>query len=513
VSGGIAPADLRERALRGVAWSAVERWGGQLMNLAVFVVLVRLVPPEAFGLVALATVFIAFAEAFVDQGLGDAVIQRKSVDPEHLDTAFWMNLAAGVLFAALTVALAAPIAELLREPRLAPVLRWLALLFPIAALNGVQQSLFERDLDFRVLSLRSLAAIVAGGVAGLGAAFLGYGVWALVAQEVVRRAVAAAMLWVASAWRPGLRFSWVRLRELLAFGANSAGIRLLNFANTRSDDLMIGYVLGPVQLGLYSVAYRGTRMITGVLTSMVARIAFPVFARLQGDPVRLRRAFYLVTQHMSLVSFPVFVGMAVAAPDIVAAMFGPRWAASVPVMRVLAFIGILHSLFFFNSTVVMSMGRPGLRLALNTLNAVANVAAFLLVVRWGIVAVAAAFVVRGYLLSPLPLWAVHSLIDIDLKTYLKRFVAPAVATGVMAAAIAAVRMGAEGWVSSPWVMVALDIGVGVLVYAVTLRMLAPSVVRESLELIGQVLSAGGRRGTVPSAGPVEPPPVEASPLG
>jgi PST family polysaccharide transporter len=216
---------------------------------------------------------------------------------------------------------------------------------------------------------------------------------------------------------------------------------------------------------------------------------------------------------MSLVSFPVFVGIAVAAPDVIAAVFGPRWAASVPVMRVLAFFGILHSLFFFNTTVVMSMGRPGLRLAINTLNAAANVAAFALVVRWGIVAVAAAFVVRAYLLSPLPLWAVHSLIDIDLKSYLKRFVAPAAATGVMAAAIAAARVAAQGWVASPWVMVALDVGVGALVYAVTLRALAPRVVKESLHLIGQVLLAGGRRRAAPNNVSGEPPPVEVLPLG
>ena len=512
MSGASPEGSLREKALRGVAWSAVEKWGGQLMNLAVFVVLVRLVPPGAFGLIALATVFIAFADVFVDQGLSDALVQRKSLDPAHLDTAFWMNLVAAGLLVCLTIGLSSPISTLFDEPQLAPVLRWLAVLFPIAAMNGVQQAMFERTLDFKVLSLRSLVAIVAGGVTGIGAALLGYGVWALVAQEIVRRSVAAAVLWGASEWRPSRRFSRTRLRELLAFGANSAGVRLLNFANTRFDDLLIGYVLGPVQLGLYTVAYRGTRMISGVLTAMVSRIAFPVFSRLQGDPQRMRRAFYLVTQHMSLVSFPVFVGMAVAAPDIVTAMFGAEWYASVPVMRVLAFIGILHSLFYFNSTVVMSMGRPGLRLALNTLNAIGNVLAFLLVVRWGIVAVAAAFVARGYLFSPLPLWVVNRLIDIDLRTYLRRFIAPALATGVMAVAILATRMWVEGWSNSAWMRLTLDVCVGVMTYSIALRVLAPDLVRQAVTLLSQVLSAG-RRSVLANPESAELPRAKASGLG
>src|SRR5262249_51032764 len=167
---------------------------------------------------------------------------------------------------------------------------------------------------------------------------------------------------------------------------------------------------GATALGFYSVAYRLLLIMTNVLTATLSQVAMPMFARIQHDRQRVRRSFYTATQLTSLVSFPAFIGVAVLAPQIVHAFFGPHWTRSVAVMQALAFIGILHSLFYFNGAVLTGLGKPGWVLALTAINAAANVPAFAVAVQWGILAVAIAYVVRGYLLAPLPLLAVRRLV-------------------------------------------------------------------------------------------------------
>lgn len=480
--------DLRDRTLAGVAWSALERSGGQGMNLLVYFVLVALVEPRAFGIIALAGVVVALVEVFVDQGFADAIVQREELEPEHLDTGFWVNLAAGLVLTAATFLLAGPVAGLFDEPGLGPVLRWMSLAFTVGALGGVQHARFRREMDFRTLSMRSLIGVGVGGVAGVAMAVAGMGVWALVAQELVRRTVGTAVLWAASDWRPGKGLSRRHFRDLFAFGVNVAGTRLLNFVNTRLDDLLIGFFLGSVALGYYSVAYNGLRALTALITSVTAQVALPLFSRLQSDVERLRRSFHQAVRYTAVGAFPVFLGVAAVAPVAVPTIFGEQWSPSVPVMQVLCFIGVLHSVGYFNASLIVALGRPGWRLALNAVNAAGNAVAFFIAVRWGIVAVAFAYVLRGYLFSPLPLWAVDRLMGLRLSTYLRNFVEPGAAALVMAVAVLAAERFLEGAVPGYLLLVGSVAG-GAALYGALLRVTAPDLVRQAVTEIRRMRGA------------------------
>ena len=478
---------LREKAVRGIAWSAVRNWGSRAVNFVVFLVLAWLLAPENFGLVALASVYIALIEVFVDQGFADALIQREGLTPAHLDTAFWTSLALALLFVAGTALSAGPVARLVGRfdqalaygaestaslEALGPVIRWLSLAFVLTALIGVQEALFERNLDYRVLAVRSIVAMVVGGSVGVIMAFMGYGVWSLVGYQLSERAAAAVVLWAASDWRPRLRWHTARFRELFSFGINIVGANLLGFLNRRSDNLFIGVVLGPTALGYYVVAYRLFNVATQLITSTVSSVAFATFSRLQGDRPRMRQGFYTATGTVSLVAFPLFIGGAIMAPELIAVLFQPKWLPSAPVFQVLAFVGLLHAVFYFNDAVMRAMGRPGWILALSALYAVCNVAAFALVVRYGIVAVAVAYVVRAYVLAPLPLWAVRRLIDIRWRAYLRPFRTPLIGTLLMAGAVLGTKMGLEGQAPTA-VELSVGILVGALVYGLAVWRLEP----------------------------------------
>lgn len=484
--------DLREAAARGVGWSALQATASRILSALVFVLLARLLEPDAFGVVAVASVFVAFMTVLVDQGFSQALVQRASLDRRHLDTAFWANLAAGAVVVALVAGAASPLADLFDEPDLAPILRALSLAVVASALGAVPTALLRRRLAFATLALRGLLSIAAGGLAGLTAALAGLGAWSLVIQLVVQASVETTVVWSTCDWRPGRSVSWSSARDLLSFGASVTGTSLLNFLNRRSDDFLIGLVLGSTALGLYTVAYKLLLLMTDVLTRTIEVVAFPVFSRVQDDPPRFVRGFYAANRASLAVATPAYLFVAAFAPEVVEVAFGPEWSDSAPVLRALAFIGILQASLLFNATLVGAAGRPDLALLVTAVNGVANVVAFALVVSNGILAVAVSYVVVGYLLAPLSLWSVRRVLPYDIRTYLRLYVPPLIGSAVALLPLLAADAALDERLG-PLPRLALAGVVAPVLYVGTLRLAFPALARELWSFAGDVLPWRRRR--------------------
>jgi PST family polysaccharide transporter len=472
---------LRQKSISGLFWSAAQSWGGQVVTLVVFAVLARLLDPSAFGLVAMANVFVAFTKIFIDQGFAMAIIQRLDLEEEHLSTAFWTNVIVGLFLTGAGIASAGMIAALFGEPQLESIIRWLSIVFMVSSLSAVQQAILKRDFGFRKLAVRSLVAVLISGVIGVTMAFLGYGVWSLVAQQVSNAIVQVALLWRVSTWRPNAVFSFRHFNDLFSYGANIVGINIAEFLNRNADKFLIGYFLGPVSLGYYAVAYKLLETLSRLFASVTNQVVFSSFSALQNNIDRMRAVFYSATQFTSLITFPMFAGFAVIAPYFVVLVFGDQWAASVPVVQILMLAGILESVFLFNGNVMLAMGKPSWRLKLNLLNAFVNVIGFLIAVQWGIVAVAAAYVIRAYLLSPLPLLLVKKLIGLRIDTYLANIRVPVIATVVMAIAVYYAAPELARLVSTQ-TTVALSVALGICVYFATVAVLSPSLLKKARDL-------------------------------
>jgi O-antigen/teichoic acid export membrane protein len=479
-----APGSLGQAAVRGLAWTVLRSVCSRMVGSVVFVVLARLLDPKAFGTVALASVFVVFISLLVESGFGEAVIQRRQVSEVVLNTAFWVNNALGVALALITATSAGLLGRLFHQPELAPVLRALSLVFVLAALGSVPQALLRRGLGFRQIALRGVVATVAGGAVGVGMALAGFGVWSLVGQILANALVGTAVLWLACSWRPGAAVSRSSLLELFGFGANILGERVALFASRRSDDFLIGLVLGPIALGLYTAAYRILLLLTEMIIWTIEGVAFPVFSRLQEEPDRSRRAFYAVTQLCCAVATPAFLSLAVLAPELMRVAFGPKWIEAIPVMQVLALVGIPQSVTYLNKAVVNAAGRPDLSLRVAALTGVANVVAFVLVVRWGILAVAISYVVCSYLVAPISLWSVSRVVEVELKPYLRLFVAPVTSGLAMLAAVVAARAALANAVTGLAEIAALLLVAGI-VYLLVLAL-------TGRQLLRMVLSNGRR---------------------
>lgn len=473
---------IKQKAIKAVVWSAIQNWGSQAGSLIVFIILARLLSPEAFGLVALANVFLAFMNIFLDQGFAKALIQRQHLEPEHLDTAFWTHLISGIVLTGLSFTTAGLVANFFKQPQLIPILQCFSFLFFINSLSHVQKAILMREFAFQTLATRALLGIFIGGVVGIVMALWGFGVWSLVSQQFLYESVAVFVLWGASDWRPRFKFSIKHFQELFSFGINIVIFQFLSFFNKRSDNLLIGYFLGEVALGYYAIAYRVLQVMTQLLVFTTKQVALPTFSRLQTEPERFRQAFYKATKFTSLVAFPTFLGMATLAPELVVSLFGAQWIPATPVMQVLAFAGMINSISLFKGSVFMAMGKPSWQLKIGLFQAALNLIAFLVAVRWGIIAVALAYVISSYIVFPITQWAISKLINIPLLMYLKQFITPVISSLGMVCFILISKIILDNWIGDQGLLI-ICILIGIISYGLIIRIVEADLFKELLNLV------------------------------
>ena len=473
--------DLKQEAVRGVFWSAAQKWGVRIISFFVILILARLVSPESFGLVAYAIVFTSFAQIIVDQGFSDAIVQFSNIEREHLDTAFWIGIFTGTTLTLASVAASGLIAKIFREPQLREIIIWLSPIFILSALSSVQQSILRRSLDFKKLTLRSLISTSTSGVVAITMALLGYGVWSLVAKLLVDSAVSVIALWRISDWRPNFSFSWKHFHELFSFGINIIGGDLVDFLSVHADDFLIGYYLGTVALGYYTMAYNLLNVLTDLLVTVPNKVAFPIFSKLQNDPIRLKSAFYEVTQLQSIVAFPLFLGLLVVAPEAVSVLYGVKWVASTSVIQILMFMGIARSASYFYSSIFRAAGKPSWRFRIYSLTAIMNVIGFLLVVRMGINAVAASYVIVSYILMPIYFLMIKNLIKVTIPSHLRQYV-PAFLSSLIMIVFVFIIKNLLGDIFSTPIRLVILIAAGGGSYILSLRLIHPTMLTKMLEL-------------------------------
>ncbi len=463
-------ASVASSAARGAAWMGLDATVNQTVSLGVFIVLGRLLEPKAFGLVACAAVVLWLLRVVVDQGFGSALIQRDQLTSVEIDTAFWTAVITGTSVAALTVAVAPLIADLFSQPRLAAVMRVVSVVFVLAALDGTQSALLTRAMDFRSQAIRRLAATFVSALAAIALAASGAGVWALVAQLVTFEAVSVILLWSLADWRPSFRFSRASFCELLKFGASVTGIRFLINVGGNADNLLIGVVIGPIALGYYVIAFRVMTVINQVLALTLLQVVFSTFSRLRSDPDVLNDAFYRSANLVSAAAFPIYAGLALVAHPLIVAVFGAKWTPSAAVLEALTLAGLVQCQTIFSSQYAIALGKVHNELRWTTLLVAAQLVGFAIAVSFGIVAVALSLGIVLAVAWPVRLLWLRRVGGLNPREYFRPYPSIVGATAAMAAAV----IGAGQLVTDhrSVVQLAVQIPVGVVVYALALLLFA-----------------------------------------
>lgn len=429
----------KQKALRGVAWTGTANWGCQLLSFFVYTGLARLLNPHAFGIVALAGVYIAFIQIFVTQGFGAAIIQRGELEEEHIDSAFWIAMATAGAFCLISILIAGEVAYFFKEPEIAPVIQWLSISIVLFALSSIPTAILTREMNFRALAIRSLATTGFGGAIGLAMAFRGWGAWSLVGQQLVGAALGAICLWFAVPWRPRLRISKQHLRDLYGFSLSLTGNDILWFFSQKSDQTVVGYGFGSIGLGPYSLASKVTSLVYDAVVSPFQTVAFPAFSKLQSEPQRIESALHKFCEMSSFLCLPVFAGLAVVAPEVVPLLFGSRWSAAIPILQLLCCYGAARVILAFMHPFMLAKGRAGLYLLMNVILSVLTLAGCLIALRMGPDSIALSMT-----LSMLSFFAVFLVIareslDIRPILLLKSFAFPVLCSSLMLIAVELLR--------------------------------------------------------------------------
>jgi len=455
---------LGNRIVSGAFWSAVETWGRQVALFLIFVVLAQYLGPQDLGLAALAAVAPTILCVPVVQGFPDALVQRPQVDREHFESVFWLLLAGGLGLSA-SIYVAAPlVAHFFSEPLLEGLIRWTSLIVVIQALAAVPTAILKRELNFRLLAIRTLAGTILSGATGVGMAMAGFGVWSLIGMQLVKVSSEAFILLVFSGWRPRLRFSLAHCRDLSGFAVPLIVQSLWTFMNEELPKVILGAFLGTYAVGIYTFARRLLDLMVQGLLSPLTNIAMPAISRLQERPEKVDQFFDTGIRLAGLVAFPAFVGFAAIAPDAVPLVFGAHWASAVLPVQMLMILGLLRTVDSLCGLTLLALGYSKLVLALNVTYTVLVLIALPAGASINLEAALAAQILCNLVLVPIFLGLAQRLAKLDVLTPLSFFPRLATASGVLYVAVTGWRLGLPAG-TPPELVVGSAILVGAAVYS------------------------------------------------
>ena len=346
------------------------------------IVLARLLSPYDYGCIGMLSIFMVLAEAFIDGGFGAALIQKKRPTQEDYSTIFFWNLGMAVLLYLVLYFCAPAIARFYNTPLLSSVLRVQGVILFIYAFNIVQRNQLRKKLNFKVLSIVSIATSIIALVVTIVMAYKGFGVWALVVQGIILAAIPAIVFWFFIKWRPIFVFSWKSFRELFGFGFYMFLTHLLNSFGQQIQGLLIGKVYNPSTMGYYSKAHSVEKVASNSVSSVMTQVTYPLYAEAQDDKKLIINMIKRITVTLSYFTFPIMFILVLLAKPIFVLLYSEKWVACVPYFQVLCIAGLANCLVSVNLQTISAIGKSKVMFAWTMVKRTVGIAAIVLGLLW-----------------------------------------------------------------------------------------------------------------------------------
>ena len=430
--------NLRQKVVSGIKWGTGAKLSGQLVSWVCTIIVIRLLTPEDYGLMALASAFVSFLILFNELGLGAALIQRQDLDETTLRKAFGLLFLFNLFLLCITFAAAPLVGWFFDEPRLIPLIRVLALQFLVMGFSIIPKSILTRSMDFRKLWIVDVISVVFGSFSTLLLAWKGWGVWSLVWGSLVTISCKTLGFNIVAPFLRFPIFSIRGMRDILSFSGYVAGERFFWFFYMRADSLIIGKLLGNEILGLYSVAKGLAALPMNHFIGLINSVAFPAFSSIQTDPPKAGMHFLKAVRLMGLIAFPALWGLSCIAPELFAVLLGAKWILGAEPFRFLCLAVPFLMISSMMSYAVLGMGRPKIHFAITFVAALVMPAAILISVRWGLIGVSLAWAVIYPLIFLFNLFQVVRVFGLRVRNALKAMARTVFATIVMYGAVSGI---------------------------------------------------------------------------
>ncbi len=462
---------LRAQAAAGVKWTTLASGIIVVSEVLRTIVLARFLYPIDFGLMAMVTVVVGFAQMYTDVGISAAIIHRQDSTKAQLSSLYWLNIFAGWVMFVLFWLCTPLITKFYGEPGLPPLLHAVGIVFLITPICSQFEILLQKELLFDALAKRDIGASVGQTCVAIVLAVLGFGVWAMVYGFLIAAVLRVALLLHVgfTQFRPSFHFKWSDLKGYLGFGLFQIGERSAYYLSQRFDQLLIGCFLGATALGYYSFAFNLAAQPLSRINPALTKVAFPVFSKVQDDPVRLRRGYMKLVGIVTAFNAPLLIGLAAVAPWAVPAIFGPRWSESIVLVQLLSLVILLRSINNPIGSLQYAKGRADLGFVWHVISLVFSVP----VIYFGCLLGQPASVAGGLLLLqislsvPIYILLIKPLIGKCARDYTEVTLKPIAAASVMALGVLALSKPLH--VLPIEVLLAIQIVFGGLVYLILLR--------------------------------------------
>ena len=416
--------------ISNLVWRFAERCGAQLVSFIVSIVLARILAPEDYGTIALVTVFTAILQVFVDSGLGTALIQKKDADEIDFSSVFYFNFVVCLILYLGMFAAAPFIADFYGDVTLVPVIRILSLTIVISGVKGIQQAYVSRNMLFKRFFFSTIGGTIFSAVLGIAMAYAGFGIWALVAQQLSNTFIDTLILWITVRWRPTKSFSWTRLKYLLSFGWKLLVSSLLDTAYNNLRNLIIGKMYSSSDLAFYNQGDKFPKVIVTNINASIDSVLLPTMSSAQDDKERVKQMTRRAIKTSTYVMAPLMMGLAFCAEPIVSLVLTDKWLPCVPFLRSFFITYMFWTVHTANLNAINAMGRSDWFLRLEIIKKIMGMTILLSTMWFGVMAMAYSLLLSSVLSQIINSWPNRKLLGYGYLEQVRDF-----APGILLAVI------------------------------------------------------------------------------
>lgn len=453
--------DNRKKVFSNLIWRFMERGGSQAVSFVVSIVLARLLEPELYGSIALVLVITSILQVFVDSGMATALIQKKDTDDLDFSSVFYFNLAFCLLLYA-GLFLAAPlIGRFYGDSSLVPVIRVLGITIVVSGVKNVQQAYVAKTMQFRRFFFATLGGTLFSAAVGIAMAYMGYGIWALVMQQLLNTAVNTAILWLTVGWKPQRCFSLQRLKVLVAYGWKILVSALLDTVYLKLYQVVVGLKYTSSDLAFYNKGDQYPNLLVENINSSIDSVLLPVLSAEQEQREHVREMTRRAVKTSTYIMFPMMAGLAICAEPFVRLLLTEKWLPCVPYMQIFCVMYAFYPLHTANLNAIKAMGRSDIFLKLEIIKKLISTVLLVAAVSFGVYAIALSQLLSCLIAMAVNAWPNRNLLGYSLLSQLKDILPPAALALVMGVCVWCVGLLGLGDLPT----LALQILLGVLVYA------------------------------------------------
>lgn len=399
------------KVLNNLLWRFLERCGAQGVTFIVSIVLARILDPTVYGTVALVTVFTTIMQVFVDSGMGNALIQKKNADDLDFSTVFYFNIVVCLALYGIMFAVAPFIASFYEMPELTPIVRVLSLTLIISGVKNVQQAYVSRNMLFKRFFFATLGGTVGAAVIGIWMAYRGYGVWALVAQNLFNLTLDTLILWLTVKWRPKWVFSFKRLKGLFSYGWKLLVSAILETVYNDLRQLIIGKLYTSDDLAQYNRGEQFPKLIVSNINTSIDSVLLPTMSSEQDHKERVRSMTRRAIRTSTYLMMPMMIGLAVCAEPLVKLILTDKWLPCVPFLRIFCFTYAFFPIHTANLNAIKAMGRSDVFLKLEIIKKVVGMITLLSTMWFGVMTMAYSLLFMSFVGQLINSWPNRKLLD------------------------------------------------------------------------------------------------------